>query len=359
MTRPDGLTGRPSPLLARLSRATLTALLLTGTAAALALPGATLAGCEKKKPPPAPPPPPPPAPKAPDPVDVGPILQSIRPDARVQFPQSHAPLDESFARAAITLADALAKGDADKLSAMLTADARILLDQLTGTGEWEDSTANIEAVRVVGVTETPGGFDPASTGGVVTLAIQQPGSAYLLAWQGTKAGGSWVFSGAPAAAGSKTRASDFDSGAADPGDPTVDPATPDAPDGEAGGGVAADGQIPGAKPMQLYMRAEIVRRGLRRLQKDVPDDQALAEAIAKTISSDAATVLAEMEKGKADALARRTLSPQDAYSAISRGVADAKGFGGDLTDDQAIQFYSNVVDMPEPRVRALFDEGKR
>src|SRR4051812_11902011 len=65
-----------------------------------------VSGCSK---PPPPPPPPPPrraaAPPPPEKVAVDGILQTMRVDARVQFPQGAAPTDESLARAVISFAD--------------------------------------------------------------------------------------------------------------------------------------------------------------------------------------------------------------------------------------------------------------
>src|ERR1043165_4813561 len=102
--------------------------------------GALFAGCEKKAPPPPPPPPPAPRPKPPEPVAVDVLLQSMKADARVQFPAASAPTDEGMARAVITFADAFARGDADKLRPLLDPIGKQVLDQLTASGEWDDST---------------------------------------------------------------------------------------------------------------------------------------------------------------------------------------------------------------------------
>lgn len=168
-------------------------------AAAVALLGG--AGCEKKAPPkpPPPPPPPPPAPKAPDPVTVDGILQSMNADPRVQFPQAKAPTDESFARAVIALADSIVRGDAAKLRPMLMPPARAVLEQLEGGEDWSNETSKLEAARVV-LASSP----------MAVIALQDPDGAYILGWVGTKVGDSWVFNTAPTSGEIRRRASEWD-----------------------------------------------------------------------------------------------------------------------------------------------------
>ena len=45
---------------------------------------------------------------------------------------------------------------------------------------------------------------------LVGMAIQAPGGAYILAWNGKREGNAWVFGAAPSQADSRPRASDFD-----------------------------------------------------------------------------------------------------------------------------------------------------
>lgn len=166
--------------------------------ASLLLSGATLlVACKKEEPPP---PPPPPPPRAPQKVDA----QSFVTDPRVQFPEAHAPLDESIARAAADLASALARGDAQAFEALLDAPGRAVLAQQRRTGAWEQETRAIEVVRIVGLTVD-------DSGAMLTLAVQDPRGAYLLAWKGVRSGDSWVFGGAEAEDRRAPRASDLDS----------------------------------------------------------------------------------------------------------------------------------------------------
>lgn len=170
----------------------------------------TLTGCgEKKEEVKAPPPPPPPPP--PKPVDVGALTQTMRADKRVQFPAERAPLDERVARAVISLADALAKGDAESFAGQLTGEAKDVLEQLRNTGQWEEATGKIEAVRVVELAAP--GNNPASFG--VTLAIQEPGAAYLVRFGATLTGDRYLFNGQSGGRLVKPRANQFDDGVVD------------------------------------------------------------------------------------------------------------------------------------------------
>jgi len=171
-----------------------------------------VAACEK----PAPPPPPPPpkkaeAPPPPEPVRTDSLLQTMKADARVQFPQSAAPSDEVIARAVISFADALARGDSDKFKTMLDPGGKAVLDKLVAGGQWEESTGkSVEAVRVAKLTAS-------ADSGVLMLAIQEPRGAYPLAWAVSKVAGTAIFTALPISNVVKTRASEFDTLAITPG----------------------------------------------------------------------------------------------------------------------------------------------
>jgi hypothetical protein len=193
-------------------------------------------GCQKKKKkaPPPPPPPPPAAPPPPEPVDVKGLMQSLKPDARVQFVDSQAPADASLAEATIKLASALAKGDKAALSGLLTPEARNILDTLAADGTFGEETKKIEQVRVVRVSP----LDEAEvSSATVVLAVQAPDGAYPLAWRGSKSGTEWKFAGMPSDGAEKRRASDFDSGGVSVGAAPAEP-EPAAPteSGDEGGG---------------------------------------------------------------------------------------------------------------------------
>ncbi len=167
-----------------------------------------VAGCEKKKKaPPPPPPPPPPKVELPKPVDIQAVLQEMKSDARVKFVEEQAPADRSLAEGAIKLANALAKGDATGLKGMLDSGSRAIVDELQSSGDWESETKVIEQVRIVAVSNTS---DASPTNSLVGMAIQAPGGAYLLAWNGTKQDEHWVFSAALSQPDKRSRASDFD-----------------------------------------------------------------------------------------------------------------------------------------------------
>lgn len=192
------------------------------------------AGCKKEPPPPPPAPPPAPRPRPPEPVAVSTLLQTMKADARVQFPDANAPTDEGLARAIIGFADAFAKGNADKLRPMLDPLGKQVLDQLTSSGQWDESTGKaIEAVRVSKLS----GSDPAS----LCLAIQEPGTAYALAWTVRSADGAYVFAGAPIPNITFPRASDFDNASLTSTGPKA-PSTADTPEGKAG--KPAEGEAP-------------------------------------------------------------------------------------------------------------------
>jgi hypothetical protein len=167
-----------------------------------------VAGCEKKKKPPPPPPPPPPVHvEVPKPVDINAVLAEAKSDARVKFVDTQAPADRSLALATIKLANALAKGDAPAVKAMLDKPSQAVVDELISRGDWADATKGIEQVRVVSMTNTT---DASPTSSLVGMAMQVPGDAYLLAWNAKKDGEAWTFGASFCQADFKTRASDFD-----------------------------------------------------------------------------------------------------------------------------------------------------
>jgi hypothetical protein len=176
---------------------------------------ALLPGCGEKKPPPKPAAPPPQA-AAPKPVvrqtDVATLLQTAHADKRVQFPSEKAPADEKVALSIIDFASAFAKGDSKALSAMLTGEAKDVLQQLTGTGQWEESTAKIEAVRVVEVSAP--GLNPQSF--TFALAVQEPGIAYPVRFNASLVDGKYLFNGQSGGRLTHPRANQFDDGKLDP-----------------------------------------------------------------------------------------------------------------------------------------------
>jgi len=128
----------------------------------------------------APPPPPPPSP-----------LEDLRLDLRVQFPESQEPSTREIAEAVAEFASVLATGDATRAAEMMSEADRAVLERLIERGWWSTSEEGIELVRVVSLSEP-------SAGEVrIGLAIQTAEGAYLTAWSGQKAGGSWRFGALP------------------------------------------------------------------------------------------------------------------------------------------------------------------
>jgi hypothetical protein len=78
------------------------------------------------------------------------MIQSLKADPRVGAASSGLDItDESFAQAAVKLADAFARGDADKLKEMMTNRAKGVVDSLVADGSWAETAPRIEAVRIV------------------------------------------------------------------------------------------------------------------------------------------------------------------------------------------------------------------
>lgn len=198
-----------------------------GTLGLAALLSAGVAGCKEKKAPPPPPPPPPPAATTPsqsseppptivhEPVQIAPIMAQLKPDQRVVFPQDAAPTDAGIAQAVIKLASSLAKGDSDSMRPMLQDDAQTTLDGLVNSGDWDVATKRIESVRILKVEQSLAEAEPTTF--TVQMAVQEPGEAYVIGWQGDKDGAAWKMTGSKAPNGTKPRASDWASGASSDG----------------------------------------------------------------------------------------------------------------------------------------------
>jgi hypothetical protein len=254
----------------------------------------------------------------------------------VQFPEASAPTDESLARAVINFADALAKGDADKLRPMLDPVGKQVLDQLTASGDWDESTGkSIEAVRVSKLS----GSDPAS----LRLAIQEPGSAYALAWSVRSNEGAFIFAGAPIPNVTFPRASDFDNsplsvGAAPPAapaerDPAPDTAAPSPEDGEsapAGGNsamppdkraepaiskaeppISKPSEIPNFSSLYVFLRYQIHQQVMIHHSQGAPLPAESVLGLSKSLKASADVIDREIEKGRAEATEHYVLSPQE------------------------------------------------
>src|SRR5690606_3939992 len=90
--------------------------------------------------------------------------------------------------AAFQFIDAFARGDAEALRPMLDSSARMTLDDLVASGEWQEQTA---AINLLTLTTC------AAEGGQVRLAfslLKSDGDLVNLVWEGTRRGESYLFS---------------------------------------------------------------------------------------------------------------------------------------------------------------------
>lgn len=203
-------TNRSSPLITQAARVAMQSAATVAMVTMVALPSTMMTACSPPPPPPAPPPAPPPPPPPAEPIQIDPLMQSVKPDQRVQFPQVAAPVDETLARAVIKLCESMVKGDSGAMGAMLDPAGRGILDRLVGSGEWDETTQKIQAIRVVNIINLGDPTSAQMSAANVYLAVQEPGKAYVLAWLASRAGDTWVFSGNVSTSMTKARASEFD-----------------------------------------------------------------------------------------------------------------------------------------------------
>lgn len=208
-------TNRPSPLITQAARVAMHSAATVAMVTMVALPGTMMTACSPPPPPPAPPPAPPPPPPPAEPIQIDPLMQSVRPDQRVQFPQVAAPVDETLARAVIRLCEAIVKGDSAAMGPMLDPAGRGILERLVAGGEWAETTEKIQAIRVVSIVNLGDPTSAQMSAANVYLAVQEPGQAYVLAWLASRAGDTWIFSGNVSTSATRARASEFDGASED------------------------------------------------------------------------------------------------------------------------------------------------
>jgi hypothetical protein len=278
------------------------------------------------------------------------ILQSVRPDARVQVAPGAAPVDESFARAALNLANAFAKGNASALRAMLDDDGQRVLAQLTSSGEWEDAVEKIEVVRIVGLSDLPGDSLP-STAGDVFLAIQEEGGAYLLRFVGRSADGLWKFTPGEASAQVLRRATDWDTTFGAGAAPiAMGDGAPDAASLMASFGANDEMLVMGYAGLDLMRRIENAAGTKPSEQQQAMIRQALGQ-----IPEGGLEVLRTQARAKLEA--GYVLPDARIVSLVQMGEMYSQSLGGKVTRDQIIQFVSNILLMPENRVRRALEGG--
>lgn len=265
------------------------------------------------------------------------MLQSMGADKRVVFPQTYAPVDRTLAEAIVKLGTALAKGDAAGMEGLLTPEARTALASLKASGEWETATAKLEGLRVVMMTETPGAERATSSEVLLQTALQEPGKAYVLGWRGKKNGDLWLFEGADASRETRSRAADFDGGAA-------------AYAGTAGSSPDAD-----ARMNQLMIVAWTLGELNKRIVGATGRDLA-AEQLAQLGMGNSAELQARMasfdEQAKRMIESGIEISDETLGRIVMGGKAAAASTGGAVTEEQVIQWIAEILRLPIDRVRA-------
>lgn len=325
----------------------------------LALLPIALAGCGKEEPPPPPPPPErntaPPPPPPPDRVRVAEVLRSIDADARVQFPQDQAPYDRSLAEAVIVLAGSIASGDDLAMAPVLDPAGRAVLDQLVASGEWYDATGEVEGVRLVYLSQSPDENTEASAAEVV-LAVQEPGEAYVLAWNATNSGDGWRFSAEPSTGQTKARASEWDAD-------TMEAFRPGAGDANAGGGLGtgggdAMGAMLLADPPTVFFAVEISRQLTKLVGVDLSEDE-LFGPMAQMTGTSTERVLEVYTEGR---LASRERGVKAAPAVVGRFIQSARMLGAasgtEITDEQVIEAIAAVYQVDQAEARRYFEEAR-
>ena len=287
-------------------------------------------------------------------------------------------------------ADAFAKGDGDSVSTMLAPAARADLSALLNSGEFDEEAAKIEAVRLVAVSESPGDSLP-SSGAQVYWTIQSPEGAYVMGWNALRVDDAWVFDGTGSTATIRKRATEWDGASTDdltkttvmreasrPGQATASPAEvpgatalaaessgTDSSEGDAsllqGRTEAATGVIPGRRPLELYLRIEIVRRAMIAGGQPMPADRALQMDLARLLSVDVDAIKNDLRIGEHDAKFGNVL-PASEFSVIvdqlSNGLPSLP-WGGAVTKDAVLGWCSEINNLPLPAIKALYAKGKK
>jgi hypothetical protein len=316
-----------------------------GKAGALVLAGMLLVACEKKPPPPPPPPPPKPVVKTPEPVDINGVLSSVKHDSRVQFPQASAPADRTLAEATIRLASALAKGDSKEFGSLLDPGAKAILEDLVSSGSWADATKKIEQVRVISVSSRT---EEKATQSDVTLAVQVPGQAFLLAWAGTRSGDAWTFKNAWADGAMKSRASEFD-GSAPSESGSASAATP-AP--------SADDE----KKVNIYIMYQLAGELSASKGGPAPTRAQLDAAMKAYVPGlTSAEIDDAMKRGKElveSGDAAKRLTPDNVVNFVDGPFAGALGSVGFPTPEDRIALFAKVFKSTPEAIKQLYEQGK-
>ncbi|MEM9066575.1 MAG: hypothetical protein AAGB51_13915 [Planctomycetota bacterium] len=326
-------------------------------------------------------------PPPPEPVRVATLLQTMDVDPRVSFPDAHAPTDEQLARSVISLADAIARGDADDLRPLLDEGDRVVLDTLERNGGWEASTTPLEQVRVAAVTEEQ-----------VTLALQEPGLAYPLVWAVVTDGSQITFRGQISPEENARFASAFDSNPSGGPTPEIDspsmsspPATdepearvePERGDGPFGLTVPSpriiarmqrdpefaarfqeatqrdSREILGSDPLTQWIAFEIDVQLAKALSDSMGlpfDADAAIDETAATLDMDADAIRQDLEEGERQAAAGELPSPASIQSILRSYDDDPPGLG--QHPQLIIGAIAEILGTDIETIRGIYDPGE-
>jgi hypothetical protein len=349
-----------------------------------------LGACEKKKapPPPAPvvdvPPPPPPAPEA---VTLDTLMQSEKADARVQFPQEVAPVDESLARAIIQFTSALAKGNGSAFKPMLSTTAQSTFDGLSASGEWEESTRKIAGVRVLRIIDNAPTGEQSMTDATVYLGVQEAGSAYVLGWGALKQGTGWKFAGTASTTATRARASDFEKlsdadlegktsltsvvgsiGATAPEStalaaaPAVNAETAPAPKVEKPEPQIAreSGEANVPRPLQLWIHSQTAMRVLARGPQGAPLEAEVVNGLARKYKIDGTQIAAFLDRGSEDAAESRKLPNRELYLWVQDAMKTWKSNTSvETTPEELVRSVSQITKRSFEDVLAEYEAGEK
>ncbi|MEO0482122.1 MAG: hypothetical protein AAF138_00690 [Planctomycetota bacterium] len=291
-----------------------------------------MTGCSEEPPPPPPPPPPraaPPPPPPPPPVDLSDILDGMDHDPRLQItPDVTVPADQrNLGRAALQLADVIARGDADALRPMLARDARAVLDELVETGQWAQQTERLEVVRVTALS---------ASSSRVTLALQDAEGAYQLVWTGRPAGDGFQWSGVPTAEDERGRASEFDRGGSRSDGATLTP-------------------MASLTDLEIYLRLTLNEKASAEMGVEVVTEAVMA-ATAMQMGTTPEEVQAAFDRGREEAEAGGdALTERQVHGMITESFVAFQALGADIEIEDLVGWIAEAIDSPPQIIQAMYD----
>jgi hypothetical protein len=265
-------------------------------------------------------------------VNLQPLLESLAPDARFEFPQDQAPIDESLAQSVIRFGDALARGDDAALRPLLDVSSRAVLERLLVTGGWYDATGSLEAVSVIELQDNDGG-------GSLSLALQEPGVAYILNWEALPApdGNGYVFAGRESPAEERARAAEFAGGV-----PAVSDALLDS--------------VPEDQLSAIAFSMAVAEELGSRFGTSLPPDAMLA-VMAQQSGQSVEQIRSLLDQGR-EALARGVRPPAIMIKLLATQVEMASKAGGTpIGLDELFEVFAKILNTTADDVRSMYDSA--